>query len=494
MNRPFEISLLCLFLLTATPVLAAEQTALTMVVAPGVISILDGKTENLAAKIRLSLKSIVRSDATGKAQFMFPDDSTVNIAPETQIELMEFVDTPEEENIILNMSTGVARFITGELSKRNPAAFTVQTPQAIIGIRGTIVTVEVSGDVTRVYLTETSGKGVNVRNRATGENIRMRKPGALITVGPAGMEERKASATEAKNFAQLLRGKYSPAATRARARSAALAQADASLAAQGHLPFTNSVDVAQMDQYNRQALMKNATQVAGIGGASASSPTPVVPVVPVVPPVPDNPGNTPASPGNTPATPASPGGNPATSPDVPNVPEIPDNPTVPDTPVVGPDVPSTTPPVEAYTIMLADVAGTYSTNVSIPMMNSASEVLATVNGQVAFTIPENYITMDENSLLIHYDVNFTNVTHPRYMQGNTTSITLPSLSGTFITGKNASEAEASMQSVSGDSSAGIGLHCYDGNGNNFLVTTLSGTTADGTRVAGTSSVTNVPKQ
>ena len=112
--------------------------------------------------MKIAVNASVRSDSTGKAQFMFPDDSTVSLAPETQIELVDFVDTPEEENVIMNMSKGVARFVTGELSKRNPAAFTVQTPQAIIGVRGTAVTVEVSGDVTRVYLTETSGKGVTM--------------------------------------------------------------------------------------------------------------------------------------------------------------------------------------------------------------------------------------------------------------------------------------------------------------------------------------------
>ncbi len=137
---------------------------------------------------------------------MFPDTSTISISPGTEVSLADFTDNETEQSLILNLVPGTARTVTGEVSRRTPAAFIINTPQASVGIRGTIATVSAQGDITRIFLTETSGQGVTVRALNTGKSTEMRMPGNLITVGPSGMEKRRANTGEAQNFNAALRG------------------------------------------------------------------------------------------------------------------------------------------------------------------------------------------------------------------------------------------------------------------------------------------------
>lgn len=208
MPRRFILTLLlvlsCVFIFTVG-CRADTEVAQVLSVKPGVFSILAGNETSLQPQMNVPVKATVRSDSTGNAQLMFPDDSTITVAPGTDIELAEFVDTPQKENIALNLAVGTARIITGEVSRRNPLAFTVNTPQAIIGIRGTVATITVSGDSTRIYLSQTSGRGVSVRNRYTGAEMSMRAPGRIITVTPRGLSEDVATHAEVKEFNEMLR-------------------------------------------------------------------------------------------------------------------------------------------------------------------------------------------------------------------------------------------------------------------------------------------------
>ncbi len=200
----FLLVLSCVFVFTVG-CRADTEVAQVLSVKPGVFSILAGNETSLQPQMNVPVKATVRSDSTGNAQLMFPDDSTITVAPGTDIELAEFVDTPQKENIALNLAVGTARIITGEVSRRNPLAFTVNTPQAIIGIRGTVATITVSGDSTRIYLSQTSGRGVSVRNRYTGAEMSMRAPGRIITVTPRGLSEDVATHAEVKEFSEMLR-------------------------------------------------------------------------------------------------------------------------------------------------------------------------------------------------------------------------------------------------------------------------------------------------
>lgn len=98
---------------------------------------------------------------------MLDDSSLISIAPSSEISLLEYVDEPGDESIAVSMATGSARFVTGEINRKNPKAFVVETPNSTIGIRGTVVSITCNANATKIYLSQTSGAGVEITNKIT---------------------------------------------------------------------------------------------------------------------------------------------------------------------------------------------------------------------------------------------------------------------------------------------------------------------------------------
>lgn len=398
----------------------SKDAALALSVDPGVESILQGKSTNIVPKKEVPIKSTVKSDATGRSQLIFPDDATVTICPNTEVLLAEFMDIPTEENIVLDMAVGLMRVITGDASKRNPAAFTVNTPQATIGIRGTMVTIEVRGDMTRIYLSETSGRGVTVRNKYTGRVLEMRSPGLIITVGPELFQERKATRQEAAAFRALFRRPH---------RQKQFAENNPRLlSAPGTLPYTTGITVAQLDEANRNHEVAYVTPMNPSSGQTQPGiASPVVPVQPDQPSVnPEAPGNPVTPPVIEPTTPVTPE-NPPSVPDVPAEPDTPENPpATPDVPAE-PDVPPLDPgitPIQpdtpanpsAYKVTMPELAGNFAGSGTFNFYNLADPTAAygsARSGNISFTVPLTYVSLQNDV----YTINLTDVKVPGFQNG-----------------------------------------------------------------------------
>lgn len=156
-----------------------------------------GNLSELVLKEQVPLKANIISDENGRAQLMLADDSLISISPNTEISLLDFSDEDKKESIAINMLKGTARMVTGELSRKNPDAFKVKTPQATIGIRGTVATISVNEKMTSILLSQTSGAGIIITNNQTGEQISLTKPGNIVDVENATLNERQASVDEA---------------------------------------------------------------------------------------------------------------------------------------------------------------------------------------------------------------------------------------------------------------------------------------------------------
>ena len=68
--------------------------------------------------------------------------------PSARTSLDEFVysDTASASRILLKLGAGTLRYVTGEVVKQNPDAFSLITPATTVGIRGTEVFVEISDE------------------------------------------------------------------------------------------------------------------------------------------------------------------------------------------------------------------------------------------------------------------------------------------------------------------------------------------------------------
>jgi hypothetical protein len=91
----------------------------------------------------------VKSGVDSKADLLLKDNTKVTIGPTSTVKLENFIYSGPKQpgTIVLNFSKGTLRFVTGDASKR---AYMISTPTAAIGVRGTILRIEVTPTATRV--------------------------------------------------------------------------------------------------------------------------------------------------------------------------------------------------------------------------------------------------------------------------------------------------------------------------------------------------------
>lgn len=84
----------------------------------------------------------VRSADDSAARVVFQDKTTLEIAPKSEIILDNFVFDPDPSlsKVTVSIASGVARFTTGNLPKED---YTILTPQASLGVRGTVLDIHV---------------------------------------------------------------------------------------------------------------------------------------------------------------------------------------------------------------------------------------------------------------------------------------------------------------------------------------------------------------
>jgi hypothetical protein len=97
-----------------------------------------GSTTTLTVGARVLHKERIHTSPTGSVQLLFLDKSTLSIAPNTSLVIDEFVYDPASHSghMLTKLTQGTLQYIGGELSHQG--AVTVETPAAVIGIRGGI--------------------------------------------------------------------------------------------------------------------------------------------------------------------------------------------------------------------------------------------------------------------------------------------------------------------------------------------------------------------
>lgn len=80
----------------------------------------------------------IRTGASSVAQLVFVDQTTLSIGPRSEVTLDRFVYDPNQSlgDVAISLANGAMRFISGS---QNPRSYSVRTPVATIGVRGTVV-------------------------------------------------------------------------------------------------------------------------------------------------------------------------------------------------------------------------------------------------------------------------------------------------------------------------------------------------------------------
>ena len=93
----------------------------------------------------------IKTQASGQAQLLFTDQSTLTVARNSEVVIDEFVFDPQKQtgNLAATVTTGVFRYVGGKISKQKDVTF--YTPTGAVSVRGGIVLIQVTGNSVHAF-------------------------------------------------------------------------------------------------------------------------------------------------------------------------------------------------------------------------------------------------------------------------------------------------------------------------------------------------------
>jgi hypothetical protein len=136
--------------------LAGQQTALAdakIGVAAAVKNEVVGKSGALSVGSSVFANERIRTGDAATAQLMFLDKTVLNMGPKAELLLDKYVYNPNRGTgqVVVNAVQGSMRFVTGA---QNPTNYSIKTPVATLGIRGTVVDLQISRQETFIGVLE----------------------------------------------------------------------------------------------------------------------------------------------------------------------------------------------------------------------------------------------------------------------------------------------------------------------------------------------------
>ena len=114
------------------------------------------KNEKLTNGSKIFFGDTIISNSRSNAQILFIDQTVLTLGEDTELTVDEFVYDPNSQDgsFISTVKAGTVKFITGQISKKNPDNLEVKVPAGTLGARGTefVVLSESNNESTVVLL------------------------------------------------------------------------------------------------------------------------------------------------------------------------------------------------------------------------------------------------------------------------------------------------------------------------------------------------------
>ena len=154
MNYLSKIVLFAILLFASTA--NASNESFVGIVGAAIGDIKNQKNEKLANGSKIFFGDTIISNTESNAQILFLDQSVLTLGEETELIIDEFVYDPNSQDgsFVSTVKTGTVKFITGQISKKNPDNLEVKVPAGTLGARGTefVVLSESNNESTVVLL------------------------------------------------------------------------------------------------------------------------------------------------------------------------------------------------------------------------------------------------------------------------------------------------------------------------------------------------------
>ena len=140
----------CACATAATPALAQQPAPAgrIKVVAGDAVIVRGGSTVPAQNGLAVYPSDSLRTGTNGRVGVTLNDDTQVSIGPRSEVRLDSFAYDPGQGQLalVLKFIRGTAAYVSGQIAKLAPDAVRLETPAAIVGVRGTTLAVEVTSD------------------------------------------------------------------------------------------------------------------------------------------------------------------------------------------------------------------------------------------------------------------------------------------------------------------------------------------------------------
>jgi hypothetical protein len=138
----------CVPVLLASPALAQEPAAAGRIkIASGEAFVVrDGAEARVEVGQPVLESDVLRTGRNGRIGVTLEDDTRVSLGPDSEVRLDSFRYAPAEGSMALAVRflRGVAVYVSGQIARLAPDAVRLETPQAIVGVRGTTLAVRIT--------------------------------------------------------------------------------------------------------------------------------------------------------------------------------------------------------------------------------------------------------------------------------------------------------------------------------------------------------------
>jgi hypothetical protein len=88
----------------------------------------------------------LRTGSDGRVGITLKDDTRVSLGPSSEVRLDRFAYAPADGQLglVLRLVRGVAAYVSGRIAKLAPDSIRLETPAAIVGVRGTTLALRAS--------------------------------------------------------------------------------------------------------------------------------------------------------------------------------------------------------------------------------------------------------------------------------------------------------------------------------------------------------------
>ena len=87
----------------------------------------------------------LKTGADGRIGITLKDDTRVSLGPGSELRLQRFIYEPGSGSLgmVLQFVRGAAAYVSGRMAKLAPQSIRLETPAAIVGVRGTSLAIRV---------------------------------------------------------------------------------------------------------------------------------------------------------------------------------------------------------------------------------------------------------------------------------------------------------------------------------------------------------------